>query len=137
MFTYGKRAYVKVDPYRKNLKFSKSVLLSVQTGFKDAANLYWLHMIQNNLDESWNCVLREFVALKGPRTLIQLSQRIRSLGWSWNNPKSLTITKMKRHYSSKCVLGHTLLSIPGIKKDTLQVSIQDRRKKIKNRIIRN
>ena len=126
-----------MDPYRKTLRFANTLPLPVQTGLTDAASIYWKLYIQNNLDESWNSVLREIVVLKGPHDLPLLLQRIQATAWSWNNPQELDLSQLKHKYSSKSVLGHTLLSIPRTHKSSIQTRIYDKRNKDKKGIIRN
>jgi len=96
---------VKVDPYRQTLYFASSVPETVQKGMRDAASLFWCQFIQNNLNETWNSVLRSIVELKGQQSLENLHRRIQAEGWSWNNKQSLDLSEIKHRFSGRCVIG--------------------------------
>lgn len=84
VFEIGKRGYVKVDPYRKTVKFAKSVLPPVKQGVQDAFRLFVGKNIQNNLAETINSVLQAIISLKGPHSLESLEKRIRGVFFLWN-----------------------------------------------------
>lgn len=96
---------MKVDPYRQTLYFASSVPETVQKGMRDAASLFWCQFIQNNLNETWNSVLRSIVELKGQQSLENLHRRIQAEGWSWNNKQSLDLSEIKHRFSGRCVIG--------------------------------
>ncbi|MBD3343420.1 MAG: DDE-type integrase/transposase/recombinase [Candidatus Lokiarchaeota archaeon] len=97
VFYNGKRGYVKVDPYRLTLKFSKTMdpkLISVLT---DLLELFFRKTIQNNVGEGSNSVLQSLLKLCGPKTISSVEDKIRAFAMIRNRPELLSKVQIDRN----------------------------------------
>lgn len=96
IFTKGKKGYVKVDPYRKTLRFSKDCPATVATGLDKTFHVFAGMSIQNNQAENINSVIESLVRLRGPRTKETLEQRLRATVIIRNDPSILDHIEISR-----------------------------------------
>ena len=89
MFYNGKRGYVKVDPYRLMLKFSKTMEPKVIAVLKELLELFVHKTIQNNVGEGSNSVLQSLLKSCGPKTISSFEDKIRAFFMIRNQPELL------------------------------------------------
>lgn len=79
IFYNGTRGYMKVDPYRETLKFSKNMDPKIIAVFEELLGLFYRKTIQNNVAEGSNNVIQSLLKLSGPKTGASLEEKIRAL----------------------------------------------------------
>jgi hypothetical protein len=89
VFTKGTRGYMKVDPFRKAIKFGKDCLGTVAAALNSAFNVYARMTIQNNIAENINSVLQSIIRLRGPKTIQSAEKRLRATLIVRNDPTIL------------------------------------------------
>ena len=94
-FSKGKQSIVRVDPYRKNLRFGKKRVDAVVDGFSHAFSLFAGKTIQNNLSETINSVFKSHVCLSGPKTLESARRVFRTMAIVRNNSALLENIKVE------------------------------------------
>lgn len=97
VFSTGKRGYVKVDPYRITLKFSKTMDSKLITVLKELFELFVRKTIQNNVAEGSNSVLQSLLKLCGPKTELSVEKKIRGFAIIRNTPELLSNVKIERN----------------------------------------
>ena len=97
VFYNGKRGYVKVDPYRMTLRFSKNINPKIVATLKELLGLFIRKMIQNNVAEGSNNVIQSLLKLSGPKTESSLENKIRALVMIQNEPKLLNEVQIERN----------------------------------------
>jgi len=68
VFHKGKRGYVKIDPYRMTLQFSKNISPKIVATLKKFLELFARMTIQNNVAEGSNSTIQSLLKLCGPKT---------------------------------------------------------------------
>jgi hypothetical protein len=104
IFTKGKKGYVKVDPYRETLRFSKDCPAAVVTGLNKTFHVFAGMSIQNNQAENINSVIESLVRLRGPRTIETLEQRLRATVIIRNDPSILDHIEISRQLRGEFLL---------------------------------
>ena len=89
IFYKGKRGYMKVDPYRMTLRFSKNMDPKIIATLKELFGLFFRKKIQNNVAEGSNNVIQSLLKLSGPKTESSLENKIRALVMVRNEPELL------------------------------------------------
>lgn len=97
VFSKGKRGYVKVDPYRITLKFSKTMDPRIITVLRDLFDLFVRKTIQNNVGEGSNSVLQSLLKLCGPKTIDSVEDKIRAFAMIRNRPELLSKVRIDRN----------------------------------------
>lgn len=97
VFSKGKRGYVKVDPYRITLKFSKTMDPKIISVLKDLFELFFRKTIQNNVGEGSNSVLQSLLKLCGPKTIRTVEEKIRAFVMIRNRPELLVKVRIDRN----------------------------------------
>lgn len=97
VFYKGKRGYVKVDPYRITLKFSKTMHPKIVTVLKEFFELFVRKTIQNNVGEGSNSVLQSLLKLCGPKTELSVEKKIRGFAIIRNEPELLLKVQIERN----------------------------------------
>ena len=98
MFEIGKKGYVKVDIYRRELKFGARALAPIKKGIGDVFVLFVKKHIQNNIAETGNSILQSTISLKGGHSLLSLTKRIRSVFSMKNNHYSISAGMLEREH---------------------------------------
>lgn len=106
VFAKGKKGYMKIDPYRKTLKFSKGCLGTVVAALNIVIDKYARITIQNNLAENINSVLQSIIRLKGPKSIETAEIRLRATLIVRNDPTILQNLRIKRNLQGKFVLNN-------------------------------
>jgi hypothetical protein len=104
IFTKGKKGYVKVDPYRKTIRFSKDCPATVATGLDKTFHVFAGMSIQNNQAENINSVIESLVRMRGPRTMETLEQRLRATVIIRNDPSILDHIEISRQIRGEFLL---------------------------------
>ena len=97
MFFDGTRGYVKVDPYRTTLKFSKNIDPKIVATLTELFELFVQKTIQNNVGEGSNSVLQSLLKLCGPKTILSVENKIRGFIIIRNNPELLSKVQIDRN----------------------------------------
>lgn len=103
IFHVGKRGYVKIDPYRRTLRFSKSMDPQVIDTLTSLSNLFFRKTIQNNLAEGSNSMLQSLLKFCGPKTVSSVEKRIRALVIIRNRPELLSEIQIERNVRGKFI----------------------------------
>lgn len=109
VFTRGKKGYVKVNPYRRTLKFGKTCPATVALGLHAAFSLYPGMYVQNNLAENVNSVLQSILRLRGPKTAGSVERRLRAVLVVRNDPGVLDEVEVKRAVRGQFFLDNVTL----------------------------
>lgn len=109
IFTRGKRGYVRVNPYRRTLKFSKTCPVTAALGLHAAFSLYPRMCIQNNLSENVNSVLQSILRLRGPKTAGSVERRLRAVLIVRNDPTVLDEIEVQRAVRGQFFLDNVTL----------------------------
>ena len=103
VFYNGKKGYVKVDPYRMTLKFSKNMDPTIVATLKEIFGLFFRKTIQNNVGEGSNSVLQSLLKLcgpkKGPKKELSVEKKIRAFVIIRNEPELLNKVQINRIYA--------------------------------------
>ena len=86
IFSKGKQGIVKVDPYRKTLRFGKKRGDAVADGLSQAFSLFARKTIQNNLSETTNSMFKSHVRLRGLKTIENAERNVRTKSIVRNTP---------------------------------------------------
>lgn len=97
VFYKGKRGYMKVDPYRITLKFSKTMDPKIISVLKELFELFIRKTIQNNVGEGSNSVLQSLLKLCGPKTVLSVEEKIRGFVIIRNKPELLSKVEIERN----------------------------------------
>ena len=97
VFSNGRRGYVKVDPYRIKLKFSKTMDPKIISVLKELFELFIRKTIQNNVGEGSNSVLQSLLKLCGPKTIPSVEKKIRAFAMIRNRPELLVKVRIDRN----------------------------------------
>lgn len=103
IFHVGKRGYVKVDPYRSTLRFSKSMDPKVIDTLTSLSKLFFRKTIQNNVAEGTNSMLQSLLKFCGPKTVSSVEKRIRALVIIRNRPELLSEIHIERNVRGKFI----------------------------------
>lgn len=104
IFTKGKKGYMKVDPYRKTLRFGKDCPVAVASGLDKTFHVFAGMSIQNNQAENINSVIESLVRMRGPRTMETLEQRLRATVIIRNDPSILDHIEISRQVRGEFLL---------------------------------
>lgn len=104
VFYKGKRGYLKVDPYRRTLKFSKSMNPEIVTTLKELFELFSRKTIQNNVAESSNSVIQLLLKLCGPKTISSVEKKIRGFVIIRNEPELLLNVQIDRNIRGNFII---------------------------------
>jgi len=104
VFYKGKRGYVKVDPYRMMLKFSKNMDPKIVATLKELFGLFFRMTIQNNVGEGSNSVLQSLLKLCGPKTESSVEKKIRAFVIIRNKPELLYKIQIDRNINGDFIL---------------------------------
>jgi len=88
---------VKVDPYRKTLKFSKKINPKIISVLQEIFELFVRKTIQNNVGEGSNSVLQSLLKLSGPKTIFAVENKIRGFVIIRNEPELLLKVEIARN----------------------------------------
>ncbi|MHA1151042.1 MAG: DDE-type integrase/transposase/recombinase [Promethearchaeota archaeon] len=97
VFNKGKRGYMKVDPYRITLRFSKTIDPKVISVLKELFELFIRKTIQNNVGEGSNSMLQSLLKLCGPKTISSVEEKIRAFAMIRNRPELLCKVRIDRN----------------------------------------
>ena len=97
IFYKGKRGYMKIDPYRMTLKFSKKMDPKIVDTLKEIFGLFSRKTIQNNVGEGTNSVIQSLIKLCGPKTESSIEDKIRAVVIIRNQPELLKEIKIERN----------------------------------------
>lgn len=97
IFYNGTRGYVKVDPYRMTLRFSKKMDPKIISVLKEIFELFFRKTIQNNVGEGSNSVLQSLLKLCGPKTISAVENKIRGFVIIRNESKLLSKVQIDRN----------------------------------------
>jgi len=97
VFYKGKRGYVKVDPYRITLRFSKTMDPKIISVLKELFELFVRKTIQNNVAEGSNSVLQSLLKLCGPKTELSVEEKLRCFVIIRNEPELLSKIEIERN----------------------------------------
>ena len=110
VFAKGKKNYMKIDPYRKTLKFSKGCLGTVAAALNIVIDVFARITIQNNLAENINSVLQSIIRLKGPKSIETVENRLRATLIARNDSSILQNLRIRRNMHGKFVLNNVNVS---------------------------
>ncbi len=97
VFYKGKRGYVKVNPYRMTLQFSKNMAPKIVATLKELLELFARMTIQNNVAEGSNSVIQSLLKLCGPKTELSIEKKIRAFVLIRNEPELLNKIQIERN----------------------------------------
>lgn len=122
VFDKGKRFYLKMDPYRKKVKVSKSLPGSVGAALTDLTLLFARKSIQNNIAENINSVLQSLLRLRGPKTIDSVEKLIRVWIIVRNNPDILNEIRIERTIRGSFLINNLrLIELPHMAKEVVSV----------------
>ena len=104
VFYKGKRGYMKVDPYRMTLKFSKNMNPKIAATLKELFGLFFRRTIQNNVGEGSNSVIQSLLKLCGPKTESSVENKIRAVVIVRNHPELLNEIQIERNIRGDFIL---------------------------------
>ena len=110
VFVKEKKHYIKIGPYRKNLKFGKNYLGTVATTLNIVIDLFARITIQNNLAENINSVLQSIIRLKEPKSIETVENRLRATLIVRNKSFILQNLRIGRNIQGKFVLNNVHMS---------------------------
>jgi len=105
IFYNGTRGYVKVDPYRMTLKFSKKMSPKIISVLKEIFKLFIQKTIQNNVGEGSNSILQSLLKLCGPKTIPAVEDKIRGFVIIRNEPELLSKVQIDRNIRGDFING--------------------------------
>ena len=97
VFFKGQRGYMKVDPYRMTMKFSKNMDPKIVATLKELFGLFFRKTIQNNVAEGSNSVIQSLLKLCGPKTESSVEKKIRAFVIIRNEPELLDKIQIERN----------------------------------------
>lgn len=101
VFDKGKKFFFKIDPYRKTVRTSNNLPVSVAAALAEVLNLFALKSIQNNVSENLNSVVKSLLRLRGPKTVESVERRIRAFLIVRNIPEILDEIQIDRNVRGK------------------------------------
>jgi len=104
VFYKGKRGYIKVDPYRITLQFSKNIAPKIVVTLKELFELFARMTIQNNVAEGSNSVIQSLLKLCGPKTVSSVEKKIRAFVLIRNEPELLYKIQIDRNIHSGFII---------------------------------
>ncbi len=108
MFYKGKRGYVKVDPYRMTLKFSKNTNLQILATLKELFGQFFRKFIQNNVGEGSNNAIISLLKLCESKTELSIENRICPVVIVRNHPKLLNEIQIERNISGDFITNNLI-----------------------------
>lgn len=122
VFDKGKRFYLKIDPYRKKVKVSKSLPASLGAALKDVTLLFARKSIQNNIAENINSILQSLLRLRGPKTIDSVEKLIRAWIIVRNNPEILNEIRIERTIRGSFLKNNLrLIELPNVASGVISV----------------
>jgi len=97
VFYKGQRGYMKLDPYRTTIKFSKNMDPKIAATLKELFGLFLRKTIQNNVAEGSNSVIQSLLKLCGPKTESSVEKKIRAFVIIRNEPELLYNIQIERN----------------------------------------
>jgi len=97
VFFKGQRGYMKVDPYRMTIKFSKNMDPKIVATLEELFGLFFRKTIQNNVAEGSNSVIQSLLKLCGPKTESSVEKKIRAFVIIRNEPELLYKIQIERN----------------------------------------
>ncbi len=104
VFYNGTRGYMKVDPYRMTLTFSKTMDPKIIAILKELFGLFFRKTIQNNVGEGSNSVIQSLLKLCGPKTELSVEKKIRAVVIVRNHPELLNEIQIERNIRGDFIL---------------------------------
>ncbi len=108
VFYKGKRGYIKVDPYRMTLKFSKNMDPKIVATLKELFGLFFRKTIQNNVGEGSNSVIQSLLKLCGPKTESSVEKKIRAFVIVRNEPELLYKIQIDRNIRGDFIIDNLI-----------------------------
>ncbi len=97
VFYKGQRGYMKGDPYRMIIKFSKNIDPKIVATLKELFGLIFRKTIQNNVAEGSNSVIQSLLKLCGPKTESSVEKKILAFVIIRNKPELLHKIQIERN----------------------------------------
>lgn len=113
VFDKGKKFYFHMNPYKKKVKLSKNLPVSVGAALAEVLNLFARKSIQNNVSENLNSILQSLLNLCGPKTIESVERDIRAWVIVQNDPEILHEIQIDRNVRGTFLINNLkLIEIP-------------------------
>ena len=109
VFYKGKRSYVKIDPYRMMLQFSKNKDPKIVATLKELLELFARMIIQNNVAEGSNCVIQSLLKLCGPKTESAIEKKICAFVLIRDKPEFLYKIQIEKNIRGDFIINGLIL----------------------------